>query len=196
MHLTLDAILALTVHYGYLFLFIVSFLEGPIATVIGGFLAAQGIFNPYLVYAITFFGDLFGDLGYYYIGWLGKRGIIKGKHRFFNYSKEKIEQIEKLYGKYSGRTLVIGKLTHSMGFAVLIAAGAAEMPLLPFIVYNTIAGIPKVLLFLLLGYYAGSAYNLIDSNLKIISVIMFILISALIAIFYFRFKKQNKDISA
>ena len=61
-----------------------------------------------------------------------------------------------------GRTLILGKFTHSAGVIVLIAAGAARMPYLRFLLFNLIATTPKSLLFVTIGYTLGRAYTLID----------------------------------
>jgi membrane-associated protein len=40
----------------------------------------------------------------------------------------------------------------------LVAAGLARMPYKKFLYYNSVATIPKSLLLLILGFYAGAAY--------------------------------------
>lgn len=77
-----------------------------------------------------------------------------------------------------GRTLLLGKLTHSMGFAVLAAAGAGHMRLGRFLWFNLIGTLPKTLMFVALGYGFGAAYARIDHWIGRASLIVFALLLA------------------
>jgi membrane protein DedA with SNARE-associated domain len=76
---------------------------------------------------------------------------------------DRVEALKDHFGSQGGRTLVIGKLTHSAGAAVLVAAGAARMPAGAFLWWNFIATLPKSAVFLALGYAFGAAYAQIDA---------------------------------
>ena len=62
---TPDAVIAILINYGYFLLFPIAVLEGPIISVIAGFLVLQGYFNILLVYAVMVVADLTGDFLYY-----------------------------------------------------------------------------------------------------------------------------------
>ena len=72
----MNNIINLLLHYKYLILLPLSVIEGPIITVIAGFFATMGIFNPYLVYTIAVVGDIFGDTLAYGIGRWGSVPFI------------------------------------------------------------------------------------------------------------------------
>jgi membrane protein DedA with SNARE-associated domain len=55
------------------------------------------------------------------------------------------------------RLLVWGKVTHAAGFAVLIAAGAARMPFLPFLLVSAPLSAAKTALLVGLGWAVGGA---------------------------------------
>jgi membrane protein DedA with SNARE-associated domain len=57
-----DDVVRLLEQYGYVFLFLIAVGEGPIITIVGAFLASQGYFNVFAVYAVIASGDLTGDL--------------------------------------------------------------------------------------------------------------------------------------
>ena len=61
------------------------------------------------------------------------------------------------FRKEGARILVVGKLTHAAGFAILLSAGAARMPFGAFVLTNRLATIPKSMAFLALGWAVGSA---------------------------------------
>ncbi len=191
--LSLNAIVSLIVSYRYLLILPISIIEGPIVTVIAAFLASQGYFNILFIYFIVVLGDIVGDIIYYYIGRFWKQESINKLLNLFRIKNEKIEKAKQYFNKNVGKTLLFGKFTHSAGFVILIGAGMARIPLKDFIIYNLIGIIPKSLLFILIGYFAGSAYNKIDSYIGKISLILFIFIIVFIVWKYF-YKQITKKI--
>lgn len=163
-------------HYGYLAVFLFSLVEGPIITIFAAFLASQGVLDAGMVYAVVVAGDLVGDLVYYAIGrWL----IGRLPWRFGVRGQELRRRIDGLRGHirtHAGRILLFGKLTQSAGFAVLLAAGAARVPIDTFTAYNVIGTLPKSAVLLAIGYFGGDFYKTLDSELQLIGLIGFIVI--------------------
>ena len=56
------------VHFGYLAIFLGTFLEGETVLVVAGFLAKRGYFDIHLVILAAMFGTMFGDQLYFLIG--------------------------------------------------------------------------------------------------------------------------------
>jgi len=154
----LQQIIFLLTAHKYLFLFPVVVVEGPIITVIAGFLSSLGLLNIFIAYAVVVVGDIAGDIMYYALGYYGKQRFINGWGRFLGITLERVERLEKHFEKHSGKTLVIGKLSHGVGAIVLVAAGIARMPFRKFVWYNFIPSLPKSLILLLIGYYSGESY--------------------------------------
>jgi membrane protein DedA with SNARE-associated domain len=190
-HLT--ALLSFIVLYGYFVILPVAILEGPIITVIAAFLAAQGYFNIYAVFAIVVIGDLLGDLLYYGIGRFGTKLFNTKFGKRFGLDTKHLALIEKHYATHSGKTLIIGKWTHSLGLVTLTGAGAAKMPVGRFMWYSLLGTIPKSLVFLLLGYYTGYAYQKINMYFNDAAYIMGAVIVLAIAIYFFiQWRKSHK----
>ena len=173
---TPDAVIAILINYGYFLLFPIAVLEGPIISVIAGFLVLQGYFNILLVYAVMVVADLTGDFLYYGIGRFAKKSFLDKWGHFIGLHTERLSVIEKHFEKGGGKTLLFGKLTHSVGFMILLAAGAARMPLKKFFWFNFLATLPKSLIFIGIGYFFGYAYNQVNSYIEKISLIIFIVI--------------------
>jgi membrane protein DedA with SNARE-associated domain len=74
----------------------------------------------------------------------------------------RVVKIERHFGKHTGKTLIVGKMSHGVGGAILVAAGMAKIPFWKYVWFNTLASIPKSLGLLIIGYYFGHAYNQID----------------------------------
>ncbi|MGA8848790.1 MAG: VTT domain-containing protein [Dehalococcoidia bacterium] len=183
-------ILLLTTHK-YLFLFPVAVVEGPIITVIAGFLSSLGLLNIFIAYAVVVVGDIVGDIMHYAFGYYGRQKFVKRWGRFLGITLERVEQLEKHFEKHTGKTLIIGKLSQVVGAVVLVAAGIARVPLRKFIWYNFISTLPKSLILLLIGYYSGESYVKISSYLDY-TAIGTVVAAVIFIVIYFMIKNVSK----
>lgn len=192
MIITIDTAFASILQYGYFVIFPTVVLEGPIITVIVGFLLSQGHFSFFIAYPLIVIGDLVGDVIYYFIGKHAKKYFLHKKSgSFLGITKDRLFKLENHFTHHSGKTLLIGKLTQSVGWAVLIGAGAAEMPIGRFLWYNFIGTLPKSLAFLLLGYYFGYAYRHINAYMDRISLVVCGLVIIGIVVYVFKKRKTK-----
>jgi len=180
---TLDAVQEIIAQHGYTLFFLLAIVEGPIVTVIAAFLAVQGYLNVVIVYIIAIAADLVGDVALYLIGRFANATFISRWGPKFGAGPEQIERLKAHFRSHGGKTLVIGKLTHSVGFVVLLGAGASSMRIGPFIWYNVLGTIPKSLLFVLMGYFFGFYFKAIDSYLARFSIVVFAL-AVLVAVYW------------
>lgn len=162
--------------YGYAALFLATIVEGPIATVIGAFLASQGLLQVDLVYAIAVAGDLVGDLILYLVGRAGKLGGNGWWKKLDDRRRRRLAVLREQLRANPAGPLLLGKLTHAAGFLVLLAAGVARVPVPRFLGLNLLGTLPKAALFVLIGYFAGAAYNRIDTYLWIASCALFVVV--------------------
>ncbi len=185
-------IIAWLLQYRYAVIFPIMVVEGPIITVIASFLASQGYFNVFIVYAMSIAGDLTGDSIYYAIGRYGRKLLINRWGHYIGLTKERMHAAEHYFEHHAGKTLITAKLTHGAGFFVLHAAGASRMPYWRFLWYNFLGNIPKSLVFVLIGYYFGSMYAQIDSYLSYVSVLVILAAVLFLSIVYSRRRKRKK----
>lgn len=178
--------------FKYLFLFLLAFIEGPIVSVIGGFLSSTGHLNIFIAYVIVLFGDVFGDGMYYLFGYYGRERFVERWGRYLGITLERVKNLEKLFGTHSGKTILIGKWTHAFGFAVLLSAGIVKMPFKKFILINFLGSIPKSLIFILIGYYFGQAYVQIDKYIGYATLSMFLGLLLIVGVYIFAKKLKNK----
>lgn len=193
----LNTIIGFIIQYGYIVIFPITIAEGPIITVIAGFLSAQGYFNLAIVYAVVVVGDLAGDFLWYGVGRFGHTIARSKIGKKIGIKDHHLDKVTGHYDIHSGKTLLLGKWTHSLGMFILTGAGVAKMPLGKFFLYNLIGTLPKSLLFTLLGYYVGYAFQKINSIIeKTAFIIGIFLIAGVIVYFALKFmkKKQVVDI--
>lgn len=182
----LDVLYDLLLQWGYVLFFPIMVIEGPIVTVLGGFLVSLGYFNFWLVYILCILGDLVGDTLYYAFGRWGGRKFVLRWGKYLRLNLKYIEHLETHFHKHGGKTLFLGKVAQVVGAAFLIAAGMAKMKYSRFMLVNLGLTIIKSFILLLVGYYFGRSYKNINSYLDIASLLT--LVVGLLIFFFLRKK--------
>jgi membrane protein DedA with SNARE-associated domain len=136
-----------------------SVLEGPIVTVVTGFLSEQGYFDWYWALLLLVCGDLIGDAIYYGIG---RTGIVL--HPFAGVRDAVTQSLQNKLRQNATRMLFVGKWTHSIGGLVLIGSGMLRLPLGRFLLINLLATIPKSSVLFGFGYFAGDHFSTVERH--------------------------------
>lgn len=58
-------------NYGYILVFALTVIEGPIIVIISAFLATQGIFDIFIIALLGWLGDVVGDMLFFFAGRFG-----------------------------------------------------------------------------------------------------------------------------
>lgn len=191
---TLQLITSLLSRYGYALLLPAAIIEGPIVTVIGAFLASQGVLNFYIVYVIAILGDVIGDAIYYWIGRAGRHTFIPRYGHYIGLTEERVQKAELHYKDHLWKTLLFGKVTQAPILLVIVSAGAVKADFKKLLLIIFIITVPKALVFMLLGFYLGKSYAAIDAYLHTYLVAMWILLSILLAGYLlFKFFKKRRS---
>lgn len=191
MHISLDVIFGWLVQYGYFALFPIVVVEGPIITVIAGFLVGQGIFNPLVAYPIIIIADLVGDVLHYSIGRFA-RGKSLDRWRWIGVTEARVKKLEDLFERHPAKTLIFGKFSHGIGGVALVAAGAARMRITKFIWYNFWGTAVKSIILLGVGLEFGQAYKRIGKIFDYTAIGALIVVILLIAIYVIAGKLGKK----
>lgn len=185
---TVQAIALLTT-YRYLIIFPIAFLEGPIISIICGWLVALGTLNVLSVYFLLISANLIGDLFYYALGYWGGIKLIKRFGYWFRINLEDVEKMKNYFDQHGGKIILAGKVTpHFAAGAMLAGAGLAKYRLSLFLRYSLITELIKTAIFLVIGFYLGYAYERIIVYLDYFGAALSILavIIILIAVYFFR----------
>lgn len=153
--MTEAGIQALMQDYGLIIIAPVALLEGPVVSVISGYLAKAGLIDWPQAFSVLVLADVLGDCIVYVIGRRGRARVALPWLAACGVTQRRLARVLRAFRTKGGRILVIGKLTHSAGFAVLLAAGMARMPFLRFMALNMLATLPKVAVFMGLGWWFG-----------------------------------------
>lgn len=191
MFIPLEQVVEWLLVYKYFVLFPIMVLEGPIITIISGFLSSLEILNIYLAFVIVVVADLVGDFIYYSLGRWGRTGFVDKWGKYIGITKEKVEKLENHFKKHTKKTLVIGKISHAIGGPILFAAGVAHVKVSTFFWFNFIATLPKTSVLLLIGYYFGQAYLQLNDYLDYVAYGIIAIL-----VFYFLIKILIRKIRA
>ena len=179
--------------YKYLILFPITLFEGPIITIIAGYLSSLGFLNFYIAYAIVVLGDTTGDLLYYVAGRWGRWQFCRKWGNLLDVQEGKVAKMEKYFGRHAGKTLFIGKFGYGFVGSLLFASGIANVSLVRFLAFTFPATLIKSMTILLIGFYFGYAYQKIKIYFDYTSYIMIVAAILLVAI-YFYFQRRAKKI--
>jgi len=171
-------ILDLIAAYGLAVLAPLSILEGPVVTMIAGWLASVGLLHLGAAFVVVVAGDLIGDMALYLIGRNALGAIPAVWRDWLGLTRPRLIRLMRRFRKDGARILVIGKLTHAAGFAILLSAGAARMPIGVFLLANFLATIPKSMAFLAIGWAVGSAYQRWATGVFWVSLALVVLAAA------------------
>lgn len=179
---------------GYFVMFIAMLFEGPIITAAAAFGVALGYFNIEIVFILSILGDVVADLVYYAIGYFSRATVIEKFGHRFGLSRERMKKLEHLLHTHPTKTLLFIKLAPVLPTPGLMIVGMVKMPLGKYIWLSALITLPKVLLFMALGYYFGAAYDTIAHYAQAGEYFIIVAVAAVAAI-YWAYQKGSTAIS-
>ena len=154
-------------HHGYPLLFIVMLIEGPVVTAAGAFAAALHYMNVWIVLLLSILANLIPDLVYYAIGYWGRESFINKYGHYIGITPERIASVEKLAEQHSGKSLFMIKMLPLLPTPGLILVGATRMDIKKYAFWSIVITVPSSLIYLIIGYYFGAAYDTIQHYLNL-----------------------------
>lgn len=174
--------------YGYLALFIGTFLEGETILIIAAYLASKGMLNIYLVMLSAVSGTILGDQTYFYIGriqglsFIQKRPALKKKWIRISAQIKKRENI-----------IILGyRFVYGFRNITPFALGILNVSPIKYLILNIFAASVWAISFSCLGYMFGA---MISSDIETYEKVfaLGILTIAVLAAFIYWLKKRIKN---
>ena len=184
---------ALIRHWGLIILAPLAVLEGPIVAIVSGYLSRAGLLLLPQALVVLVLADLLGDVVLYLLGRRGRAGVALPWLARFGVTRRRLARVLRAFRARGARILVLGKLTHSAGFAVLLAAGMARMPFGQFLALNLLATLPKVGVFLWLGWWFGAVSSGRIGNWLLGGSFLVLLCVAAAVLFHGLSRKRNGE---
>jgi membrane protein DedA with SNARE-associated domain len=183
-------------HWGYLIVFVGATLEsaaflgflipGETLVIVAGVLASLGIFNLGDLIPVVAVGAIVGDNVSYRLGrnfghsWLLRYGGRAGL------DEARLERVRTFYERYGGAALVLGRFVGFLRPLVPFVAGAAAMRYSRFLCYNTVACVLWAVVTVLLGYFLGGSWELVERRIGRTGLVVAAVIAVIAAIVWLR----------
>ncbi|MDZ7611253.1 MAG: DedA family protein [Candidatus Moranbacteria bacterium] len=178
--------------WGYPLMFLIMIAEGPVATLAGAFLASMGIFNIYIVLALSIIADTIGDVLFYSAGYFGGHPALKKAEKFFRVKQSLLEGLKERFKESGAKIIFTVKATTGLCSITFVLAGVVRMNFKKFLLYSTLGGIIWSTILSGLGYFFGFAAKEVDNYIQYAGWVVFASVAALIVFFFFSKKKQFK----
>ena len=188
-------LLSLILKYKYTILFPILVLEGPVATIISGILASPSFkeFNITFLFFFVIFADIFGDTLYYLIGRYAGGKIITRFKKWRGVTDTHETSIQTFFNKYGDVSIILGKITHGIGWPIMMIAGNARVPYKKFIILCASISILKTAFLLAVGYFYVSDFSLLAYYVgSSVATALTVIIVVLIVFFVVSRKTTNK----
>lgn len=189
----MNTIFGWIVAYRYGILLPIAVIEGPIISIIAGFLVGIGQMNFWIVLTLLALGDVIGDVALYCAGRFGGLKLIDRYGKFLKITRKQVERLESFFKNHAGKTILFGKWGHAFGLPILVSAGIAKEPPEKFVLLSIVGTIPKTLILMFIGIYFGSSYILIKHYLDYF-VLGTIALTAIAATPYWFFSKKAREL--
>ncbi len=186
--------------WGYWGVFVLMTIESTIIPfpaelilIPAGALVAQNVFSGWLVLLAATLGSVAGALiNYalaYYLGRKPLNALIHAYGKFMFIDEKTVLKTEHYFVKHGHITTFIGRLIPGIRSFISLPAGFARMNIMEFSLFTALGAGAWSGLLILIGYFVGANLEIIKSRLDMLSIIL-IIISAIIALLYFK-KKSN-----
>lgn len=174
--------------YGYLALFIGTFLEGETILIIAAYLASKGMLNIYLVMLSAVSGTVLGDQFYFYIGRIQGISFIQKRPKL----KKKWIRISAMIERRENIIIFAYRFVYGFRNITPFALGILNVNAMKYLILNIIAATIWAISFSSLGYTFGAMItNEIEAYEKRIALgILFI---AVLAALIYWLKKRIKN---
>jgi membrane protein DedA with SNARE-associated domain len=148
--------------YGYIAVFVGTFLEGETILVMAGLAAHLGYLDLRWVIATAFFGSLSGDQLYFYLGrWRGMRLF-----RRFPYLRRRAFIFRRLLHRYHAPIIVVIRFLYGLRIVGPIAIGMSRVPALRFLLFNVTGALIWAVVIAGIGYLFGEALERVLGHIR------------------------------
>ena len=184
---------------GYAGVFILMALESaaiPIPSEIimtfSGFLAFRNDFSFFAVVLTGSFGNLFGSLLLYAVGYYGGRRVVMRYGRYIFFSEYHLRMAEQWFTKYGAITAFLGRILPIIRTYVSFPAGLARMNIWKFSAYTFIGSFIWSFFLAWIGFTLGERWQNIETYARKFDIVIAgIIILGMIYFIWSHLKKRN-----
>lgn len=188
-------------HYGYLIIFLAALIEnsafsglvlpGDTILVLTGFYAHGTNLSLVLLIILGWVGAVIGDTLGYLIGRAGGLPLFRKLGRRFPWLGKRLEQSHRYFKDHGGKTVLTGRFVAVVRTLIPFTAGVGRMHYPTFLLYNVIGAAVQVTGLVLIGYFFGAQWPLIEKVLgRTVAVLVVLAVILAIGIRHSRRRKK------
>lgn len=164
------------------------FAPGTIVVVIGGVLVAQGLYDFGDMVWFVAIGTILGAEASFRIGARGGRLFQEGRRIF---SVANLDRGKRFFIKYGAPSIIIGHFFGPLRPIVPVVAGLSGMSRKRFFLWNVIGGLAYTLVLLSVGYFFGTALDLVSATVTRAGLFALAVLLALAALWFLAVKLRK-----
>lgn len=139
--------------YGYLAIFLGTFLEGETILVLGGFAAHRGLLHLPGVMLAAFVGSLLSDQLFFFLGRRHGEALLARRPRW----QAGIERVRGLLNRYSTGLILSFRFLYGLRNITPFALGMSDVSTARFVLLNAVGAALWAVAVTLLGWFVGEA---------------------------------------
>jgi membrane protein DedA with SNARE-associated domain len=166
---TIDQILSLIGHYGYLVVFLGVLLEsvgiplpGETILIASGVMVQQGHLDLGDAILFGILGAVVGDQVGYWVGREGGRPFVLRWGRYVLVAPERLARAERFFARHGGKAVFLARFITGLRVFGALVAGISRMRWRTFFFYNALGGMLWVAAAVMVGYLLGGSLDFIE----------------------------------
>ena len=177
--------------WGYGVILLISFLEslpalgtvipGATFTVFAGILAAEGYFNLSELIGVAALGAILGDTLSYFLGTKGTH-LFRAENKLLKLSH--LERGQAFFVKHGSKSILLGRFMGPIRAVVPFVAGLSGMERKKFLAWDIVSGLAWAISYILLGYFFGGAFQVIEAWFSRVGVLLLVLFLIAVLIWF------------
>ena len=178
--------------YGYIGIFIGTFLEGETTVLLGGIFSNLGYMSVWMVMLYAFAGTFVGDCTFFAIGRFFGKNIVER----FDFIRSKVPLANKVIRKNGNFIIFMIRFLVGIRAVILILLGCTNLKMSKFLTYSVLNSIAWSILISIIGFAFGEVVLVFVSDIKkyesIIVPVVLALVIMLILIYRHIVKEKEK----
>jgi len=154
-------------YWNYFFLFIFVIIQGPLVKLLSGAVASTTNLNLYLVILVSILASMTADIGWYYLGRLGKLQKRKSKH---TKRKQIAYLLQNAMHEHYFKVLVLGKISLGLAIPSMVAAGVVRISWRKWLPAVFVGEFLYTIMLILTGYFAAESLNHANQTIRFIGL--------------------------
>ncbi len=166
--------------YGYLAVFCGVFMEGPLTLTMAGFLAHQGYLNIFVVFITAFAATFLIVEILYFVGLVAGQYLLARRPAW----REKYTHFLALISRHRAFYILCFRFLYGAQVVASIAIGIGRIRPAYFSAMNAAGAALWTLVFFLVGYLFGHAFEMLVDNIKQYEKPLSLLLVAVVIVYY------------